>query len=262
MSDSDENALRTNAKIDLASVELDYEGFRQLAANPHLSSNEKIGFPDSYRNGYEDAIFADIAAKVPALLRSGQVIVDVGPGCAGLPRMIIDACKRNSNRLVLVDSREMLDQLPTGDDVFKVEGLFPRNLTEVCEAMGRLADGIVCYSVLHYLYVDTNLFDIVDVFCDMLAPGGSAILGDVPNLSKRKRFFSSETGRRFHENFTSSGIPPEVKHLTVERGKIDDSVLAAIISRAQASGCDAYLVPQPHDLPMSNRRDDVLIRRP
>jgi len=45
-------------------------------------------------------------------------------------------------------------------------------------------------------------------------------------------------------------------------GKIDDAVLADLIARAQACGCDAYLLPQGAGLPMANRRDDLLIVRP
>ncbi len=85
--------LRTGRDVDLAKVDLTFEGFRALAQNPHLSANERIGFPETYRDGFEEAILRDIAAKLPALLGTGATIVDIGPGCAGLPHRLIDLCR-------------------------------------------------------------------------------------------------------------------------------------------------------------------------
>jgi len=255
--------LRTSANIDLAAVELDYEGFRQLALNPNLNEHERIGFPSSYRKGFEEAIFADILAKLPALRDERErTVVDIGPGCAGLPRMLIEHCCRQSHRLFLVDSEEMLSQLPDAEGTtFKIPGMFPRNSADVVEAAGK-ADAVLCYSVLHYIFVETNLFDFVDSIAEMLAPDGHALIGDIPNVSKRRRFFATEAGRRFHVEFTGRDEPPIVDFNTPTRGKIDDSVLNALIQRMQVSGLDAYMLPQPKSLPMSNRRDDLLIVKP
>src|SRR3546814_12904685 len=45
--------------IDLATIALDYEGFRALAGDPRLGDHEKIGFPPAYREGFEPANLAD-----------------------------------------------------------------------------------------------------------------------------------------------------------------------------------------------------------
>jgi hypothetical protein len=55
--------LSSAHSIDLTAVELNFERFRQLARNPNLSQHERIGFPDSYRQGYEKTIFEDLLAK-------------------------------------------------------------------------------------------------------------------------------------------------------------------------------------------------------
>ena len=47
-----------------------------------------------------------------------------------------------------------------------------------------------------------------------------------------------------------------------EHNKIDDAILLSLLARARGAGCDAYLVPQSSDLPMANRREDILIRKP
>lgn len=88
------------------------------------------------------------------------------------------------------------------------------------------------------------------------------LIGDIPNISKRKRFFSSENGISFHQNFTGTSEVPEVNFLQIEDDKIDDAVLLGLIMRVRAQGFDAYWLPQHGGLPMSNRREDILISRP
>jgi hypothetical protein len=257
--------LATDPNIDLAAVDLDYERFRELAQNPHLSAHGKIGFIDSQRVGYEDAIYRDILAKLPMLANSrNQVIVDVGPGCADLPRRLIELCQKQGHRLILVDSPEMLKQLPDVAGVTeKLPGKFPDNLAAIMAQTGpKGADAFLCYSVLHYLYVDSNLFDVVDATVQLLGAGGRALYGDIPNQSKRMRFFASETGIAFHQAYMKTTDKPVVNYNRPYPGKIDDAVLAGMIGRAQAGGCDAYLLPQDSALPMANRRDDLLFSKP
>ena len=257
-------ALSESEVVDMASVELDYEGFRALAQNPHLSAHEKIGFPPSYREGFEPAILADILTKLPMLTQdTGRTVVDIGPGCAALPRLLIELCRERGHTLVLVDSPEMLALLPDVDGVTrKCAGLFPRNAAEVASAAGGSVDALICYSVLHYIYVDSNLFDFIDETMALLVLGGAALIGDIPNVSKRNRFFASESGQRFHRAFTGSDEPYEVRFNEPSPGKIDDAVLMGLVQRARAAGCDAYLMPQDAGLPMANRREDLLIAKP
>ncbi len=254
----------SRSALDLSTLALDYEGFRRLAEQPGLSDHERIGFPSEYREGFEPAILADIIAKLPRLAQAeGLRVLDIGPGCASLPRMIIELCRERRHTITLVDSPEMLARLPDIEGVtVKCAGLFPRNAAEVRAAAGGPADALICYSVLHYIYVDSNLFDFMDATVDMLAPEGRALIGDIPNHSKRRRFFATERGQAFHRAFTGSTTRYEIPADAPVPGKIDDAVLTGLIQRAQAAGCDAYLLPQPEGLPMANRRDDILLVRP
>ncbi len=242
--------------------ELTFQDFKTLASNPALSPYEKIGFPDSYRSGKEDLIFNDIVAKLPILAATGQLVVDIGPGCSGPATMMIDLCRRQKHHLILVDSDEMLSHLPDEPFITKAAGRYPDQCAGMLQPFLARVNAIVCYSVLHYIFVETNLFDFLDRSLSLLAPGGEMLVGDIPNQSKRKRFFSSENGIRFHQNFTGTKEMPAVDFTAVETGKIDDSILIGLVLRARAAGCDAYLVPQPDTLPMANRREDLLIRKP
>ena len=61
---------------------LEYEDFRRLAVDPTLGPNERIGFPDRYRAGFEDAIFDDVVGKLPRLHERGLRVLEIGPGAA------------------------------------------------------------------------------------------------------------------------------------------------------------------------------------
>ena len=55
---------------------------------------------------------------------------------------------------------------------------------------------------------------------------------------------------------------PVVEFNRLDPGAIDDAALVALVSRARATGFDAYLLPQRDGLPMANRREDLLVVRP
>lgn len=233
-----------------------------LARNETLTTYEKIGFPTSYREGKEHLIFEDIVRKLPALGETEKTVLDIGAGCSGPAFSMIDLCKKQRHQLILVDSDEMLRQLPDVAGVAKVIGRYPDQCSALFEQHLGGVDIAVCYSVLHYIFNETNLFDFIDRSLALLSPGGQMLIGDIPNVSKRKRFFSSPTGVRFHQAFTGTSSAPEVNFNRIERTKIDDSVLLGMLMRVRAAGCEAYLVPQPADLPMANRREDFLIHKP
>ncbi len=244
-------------------LKLGFDDFAKMAGDDSLSRYEKIGFPDSYRDGKEGVIFEDILSKMGTteLLRNG-IALDIGPGCSSLPIMLRDLCVEKNCKLLLVDSEEMLDCLPDEEGVIeKHPGYYP----EVDSVMKNYRGGInfiLCYSVLHYIFEEGNLWSFLDESLGLLAEGGVFVIGDIPNISMRKRFFSSMEGIKFHQAYTNSTETPRQEFNNIERAKIDDSVIFALIQRARLQGFDAYILPQRSDLPMANRREDILIRRP
>ena len=241
---------------------LTYEGFRKLAGESSLSRHEKIGFPNSYREGYEERIHADIETKLSRLGRKRQTVLDIGPGCSRLPEMLIDVCRRQDHTLILADSPEMLAYLPDEPFIQKLPGQYPQDSGMFLDAHAGKINVILTYSVFHYIFAEGGVFDFVDRSLALLAPGGQMLIGDIPNKSKRNRFFSSEAGIRFHQQFTGTNEVPHVTFNALERGEIDDAVVLAIVMRCRSAGFDAYVVPQACDLPMANRREDILITRP
>jgi hypothetical protein len=241
---------------------LTYDRFRELAADPGLSPYEKIGFPDAYREGKEAGIFADIRRKLSNLEQDRQIVLDVGPGCTDVPRMMAELCADREHTLLLVDAPEMLALLPEARHIRKYAGRFPEDCPELLTEYAGIANVILAYSVFHYVYAEGNVFRFVDECLRLLADNGELLIGDIPNVSRRKRFFSSPDGIRFHKEFMKTDENPEVIFNRPEPGEIDDAVLFGLVMRARAAGCDAYVVPQAPGLPMANRREDILIRKP
>jgi hypothetical protein len=241
---------------------LTFEQFRRLALDARLSKYEKIGFPDSYRKGLEALIFEDIRSKLTNLESTGKVVLDVGPGLSDLPLAMIDLCRSKGHRLILIDSPEMLSGVPDFEFVRKVPGRFPEDCADLAREFAGRIDAILSYSVLQYAFVESSVFNFVDQLLLLLSEGGQMLIGDIPNIDKRKRFFASSGGVRHHQSFTGTNEMPPMQVTRVEVGKIDDAVVMALVSRCRQAGFDAYIMPQRADLPMANRREDLLVNRP
>lgn len=241
--------------------DLTYADFKAMAQDPSLSKYEKIGFPDLYREGLEGVIFEDIKSKLAPLAGEEKIILDIGPGCSDLPLMLIDHCRLQGHKLIFADSEEMLNLLPGEAFIEKHPGVYPADFTGFEKLKGKV-DAVVVYSVIQYVFSEGNIHQFLDKTLSLLSPGGHLLIGDIPNISKRKRFFSSDRGVRFHQDYTKKNELPEIQHFIVEHENIDDAVLFGLLSRARSQGFDAYILPQNDSLPMSNRREDILIVRP
>ena len=243
-------------KIDLVKSRITYETFKDMASDKELSKYEKIGFPNDYREKYEESIFNNINT-ILRLDREEIIFFDVGCGCSELPKLIIKNAIKNRQNLYMVDSEEMLVHLPNKDNMVKISGKFPDEIN-LLEYQNKV-DAIVLYSVLQHIALDMNPFYFIDEAVKLLNDGGRLLIGDIPNISKRNRFFASNTGLKFHQNFTKTNTNPEYEFNTLIEDKIDDSLVFAILNRYRNSGFETYLLEQPIDLPMRNRREDILI---
>lgn len=224
---------------------------------------EKIGFPDTYREHSENLIFDDILLKLPLLKEKENLkVLDIGSGCSNLQKYISDFCAKRHNTLFLADSKEMLDLILNKENEIKIAGLFPNETFDEIQKKSGGVDIIICYSVFHYIFVDSNVWYFLDCIMKLLNDGGQILIGDIPNISKRKRFFASNNGIKFYQKFMQTDELSKVEFNCIEKGKIDDSLLMSIVLKCQNSGFDAYILPQAKDLPFANRRDDIIIRKP
>jgi len=241
--------------------DLTFDKFRELASMDGLTSHEKVGFPNEYREGKEEEIFADMLRKTRSLSARHAAVVEIGPGCSRLPVMLAQLCASHGGHVHFVDSEEMLQHLPDGIHISKWPGRFPE-LPGFFEALTGKVDTVVAYSVIQYVFAEGNLWEFIDRCMSLLKDGGEIFLGDIPNVSMRKRFFASDDGIRTHMAFTGKEELPQVTFNQLEPGRIDDSVVLSLLARARSAGFHAWVVPQADALPMANRREDILIRKP
>jgi hypothetical protein len=251
-----------NLKSSIDFSKLTFDDFKDLAKNSELSRHEKVGFPDEYRNGKEEEIFVDIKNKLTNLNCTNKTILEIGPGCSKLPLLLSNLCVDNCSSLIFVDSSEMLEHLPNGPHISKFNGAFPEAFSSEFNKYVNKIDVLIAYSVIQYVFTGGNLWDFIDRCLMLLSVGGEILLGDIPNNSMRKRFFSSEAGLISHRQYTGSDVKPEVIFNNLEIGQMDDSVVLGIIARARSQGFHAWVLPQSTLLPMGNRREDILIRKP
>lgn len=239
---------------------LTFEDFKRLAKDKKLSHYEKIGFPNEYREGYGNIIFEDIESKLRSLREKDRIILDIGCGCSDLAFMMIELCERNNSELLLIDSDEMVSLLPNKPFIKKFPCRFP-DCPNLFEKYRAKVDGILIYSVMQVVFLEANIFDFIDKACQLLKDGGEMLIGDIPNVSKRKRFFSTKAGIKYHQKFTGKKELPKVDFMKIEEEKIDDGTIFGILQRYRNFGFDTYLLPQKEGLPMANRREDILIKK-
>ncbi len=238
---------------------LGYKDFQRMAQDPTLSPYEKIGFPDAYREGKEWDIWQDIQRKMPAFAQRGATLMDIGCGCSDLVGYLIEHTRTMEQHLILLDSAEMLALVPDAPHITKIAGFYPKETPQIWQEYAEKVDGILLYSVFHYTFVEDNIYQFIDRTMQLLRAGGQFLIGDIPNASKRRRFFATPTGIAFHQAYTQSTTLPPAHSFDLQSDQIDDGVLFGILQRYRNAGHESYLLPQSSALPMSNRREDLLI---
>ena len=241
---------------------LTYDDFRRLAQDEGLSPAQRIGFPDEYRAGLLEGIWSDIYSKLELGQRTRPVLLDLGPGCGELGLRVTEWGLSQTGHLLLMDAPEVLSRLPDGCQITKYEGRFPEAAAPLMNQWQGKVDHLLCYSVFHYVFAEGNPFTFLDHALLLLARGGRMLIGDIPNASRLKRFLDSPEGGVYHRHYTGIEEDPVIRAHQPGDGHIDDGVLAALVQRCHAAGFHAHLVPQPSFLPMSNRREDLLVIRP
>lgn len=237
---------------------LSFDDYKKRAEDTNLQDYEKVGFGAAHRAEKELNIFSDVISKLDNLRKKNQLIIDIGCGCSLPVRDLIKYCKGKNHQLVLVDSDEMLNNLENEPHVTKSGHLFPSD-KEFIEKCHSSVDAIICYSVLHAVHDYQNIFTFVDNALTMLAPGGQMLIGDIANISKKKRFLSSAKGVEFHHSW-SNGENPAVKWNELYTD-VDDSTIMQLFLRYRLMGFETYVLPQNDNLPLNFTREDLLICR-
>lgn len=248
-----------NKPTDNASFQsLTFDDFRHLATTDSIDSYVSSGFQPEHRIGYELTIFQDIASKLyPYVSSTFQTkALEVGPGLTPLVGHHIQYCHKNNIKLHLLDSAEVLDQLPHDDKIVYLPGrLESLNLPKESFHF------ILLYSVIQHIYLESNIFLVLTKLINTLKPGGRILIGDIPNIDAVNRFLTSSAGLDYHKK-NYGDIPYRQLTISENPTRLCDEVITSMLSFARSLGCHSYMMPQSRELPYYPRRDDILICKP
>jgi len=243
----------------LMNKQLSFQDFEALASQPGLQAYERVGFKAVHRKKTEKNIFPDLLQKIPALNQKNKNILEIGCGCSLPARSLIAHCKKKKHRLVLVDSAGMLARLPDHGFLKKAPHQFPQE-PKFLKDHHKKFDVIIIYGVVHAIYEHQSVFTFLDRAVSLLKEGGSLLVGDLANLSKKRRFLSSPAGRQFHKRWAKGQKAPPIRWLETYED-FDDSVIFQLLLRYRLMGLETYLLPQAEGLPLNQTREDLLIVR-
>ena len=136
-------------------------------------------------------------------------------------------------------------------------------------SLNRTYNKILCYSVLHYLADSEEVFIFVEKALELLAPGGKALFGDIPNKSTLERFINSERGKQFESEWQElmkkeAATPSHNIDIEIDERLVifDDDLVVDILKKTRAKGYQTYIYPQPPELPFGHTREDIIIFNP
>lgn len=244
---------------------LNFEAFQLLAVSPELSQEERVGFGvyAKQRSQTHDLILKDMGYKIPSLFKRGGRVLEIGIGCGDLALRAIERARELDQKLTAIDSKESLDQLPNCAWFNKMSGKFPSEMGDAWWAQSSGSyDAVVMYSVAQYLHAQGSWAKVLDKIICLLAPGGRALIGDLPNAQMRERYFTSLKAKENHEKYYPGQPFPEQKKEVGGEGEWMDSDVMFTLSRARNAGCHSWVMPQMDGLIFEGRREDILIEKP
>lgn len=208
----------------------------------------------------ERHIIPDVIKKLEINSKDNCLDIGCGPGNLLIPLSFL------VKSITGIDHPNCISTLKkrfTGDNVRFVT----KNFLECQKNELNYFNKILVYSVLHYLSDFQEVTEFINKAIALLEPGGKILLGDIPNVSLKKRFLDSEFGKKFNAKWQNQ--IPDRQQTNTPKYDIDnnlveftDTVIVTIMSTLREQGYNTYILPQPHTLPFCYTREDILIEKP
>ena len=130
-------------------------------------------------------------------------------------------------------------------------------------------DGIIIYSVMHYLKDRDEALAFVNKCLEVLNKNGRILIADIPNTDMAKRFKASEISKNIDVEYRKSKDAYENNETRVQESLfsdiqetgtyLNDLFATELLSYFRKQNLDAFILPQPQELPFSFSREDILI---
>jgi 2-polyprenyl-3-methyl-5-hydroxy-6-metoxy-1,4-benzoquinol methylase len=225
----------------------------------------------AFDEGKEQYIVNDILAKLD--IKNNSSFFDIGCGAGLVAELLIKKLYELDISITVMDADEIIDilindfisktELP-GIKINPLKGYFPEEFSLTQQKFDR----ILLYAVLVGI---ARPFEIVKAAVSLLKPYGKLLIGDLPNISQKGRFLSSEKGRNFDSAYKNTKIEDlplyNDHHDFVAKMKADpgyyslitDDFIHKVHQTFTRNGFDVFILPQPDSLPFSKTRHDILI---
>jgi 2-polyprenyl-3-methyl-5-hydroxy-6-metoxy-1,4-benzoquinol methylase len=214
----------------------------------------------------EQHISADVIAKMG--LNGTGTLLEIGCGVGTL----LTPLARCVSKAIGIDHPSCIAkyrELGVAPNVSLFSGEWP------CATVPVPVDWLLCYSVLHCLRDAQAAMHFIRACLEALRPGGTLLIGDLPNVDKRQRFLASAFGKRFHADWMAQtadqsrvlhrdAMAREEIFAQLDRSAppfISDAFVLRVLTEARNEGHESYLLSQPTQLPFSFTREDVIIRK-
>ena len=233
-----------------------FEAFGALAASD---------FPDTVKAGRhvfqaeaEGRIAYNIASRLE--LSKDDDLLDIGCGTGAITIPLVSQVKN----LDVIDHAKVVEALlaraPETDAIYPYMGDF------LSFRVPRYFDKVLIYSVVHYLTDEAEVLEFLRKAYGLLRPGGKMLVGDIPNVDRKRRFESSQFGAAFSKAWASreNGGNEFFDAIEADENRVafDDAMIRRLIKDLGLRGRDYRVMAQPSAMPFGHTREDILITRP
>ena len=195
-------------------------------------------------------------------LNKNDKLIDIGCGSGSITMHI----SKKVNTVTAVDFPKILDALKARSKKKKIKNINYISGNFVNLKIQKKFNKILVYSVIHYMRDLNQLKILIRKMLKITLPNGKILLGEVPNISKKKRFLNSKIGKKIDQSFKVdverlNKKYPKSMNLNNKFISIDDKDLSSIIFYCNKLGADAYILPIENGLPFCNTRVNILIKK-
>jgi ubiquinone/menaquinone biosynthesis C-methylase UbiE len=210
-----------------------------------------------WMNKYYSDIINDISIKLE--LNKNDKLFDIGCGSGKIVNSLSHLVKKSS----AIDHPNIINSIN-----YKKINFIKGDILKI-KLSNKKFDKILIYSLVHYLKNTEELFKLIRKSFQILNKNGILLIGDIPNIDKKKRFKNSINFKKINNEWQSNNlkltpIEKEIENkLEIDKKiiKINDKLIYDILKKYTNNKSECYLLKQNKKLPMNNTRVDILIKK-
>ena len=195
-------------------------------------------------------------------LNKSDKIIDIGCGTGD----VVIPLSRKVKSITAVDYPKIIDLLKKRSDKQRV-----KNMKFISSDMLKLKtkkkfNKVLAYSLIHYMKDKNQLKKFIKKLLDLTSSNGIILIGEIPNISMKKRFLKSKIRKEINKKFLHNLNKLKQKYTSQFNYnekfiQIYDKEIRFMINYCNQIGVDAYVLPIKKGLPFSYTRVNLLIKK-